>query len=102
MNQNQRKFISDKLGTLGNIGVGAMIFGQFLSDRTFDKLVKSQKWPLFVIPANAVIQENQSLMDSRVRGSDNLGDFLRDHQHLVYLHSHLALFAGLVAILPDI
>ena len=35
MNQNQRQFISDKLGTLGNIGVGAMIFGQFLSDRAF-------------------------------------------------------------------
>jgi len=26
------------------------------------------------------IQENQFLMDSRFRGSDGLGDFLRDHQ----------------------
>jgi len=45
-----------------------------------DKLVKSQKLPVFVIPANAGIQGNQSLLDSRVRGSDGLGDFLRDHQ----------------------
>jgi len=44
-----------------------------------DKIVKSH-WPVFVIPANAGIQENQPLMDSRVRGSDGLGDFLRDHQ----------------------
>ena len=35
MNQNQRKFISDKLGTLGNIAVGALIFGQFLSKELF-------------------------------------------------------------------
>ena len=35
MNQNQRKFISDKLGTLGNIAVGALIFGQFLSKESF-------------------------------------------------------------------
>ena len=46
-----------------------------------DKLVKSQKLPVFVIPANAGIQGNQSLLDSRVRGSDGFGDFLRDHQY---------------------
>ena len=45
-----------------------------------DKLVKSQKSLVFVIPANAGIQGNQSLLDSRFRGSDGLGDFLRDHQ----------------------
>ena len=35
MNQDQRKFISDKLGTLGNIAAGALIFGQFLSKESF-------------------------------------------------------------------
>jgi len=44
-----------------------------------DAHVKSQKAPVIVIPANAGIQENKLLMDSRVRGSDGLGDFLRDH-----------------------
>jgi len=46
-----------------------------------DKLVKNQKIPVFVIPAKAGIQETQPLVDSRFRGSDGLGDFLRDHQH---------------------
>ena len=45
-----------------------------------DEFVKSQKAPAIVIPANAKIQENQLLVDSCVRGSDGLGDFLRDHQ----------------------
>jgi len=47
----------------------------------FDKLVKNQKAPALVIPANAGIQGNQPLLDSRVRGSDNFGDFLRVHQY---------------------
>ena len=47
----------------------------------FDKLVKSQRIPVFVIPANAGIQETQPLMDSRFRGNDGLGNFLRDHQN---------------------
>ena len=46
----------------------------------FDEFVKSQKSPVFVIPAKAGIQVNQSLLDSRLCGSDGLGDFLRDHQ----------------------
>jgi len=54
----------------------------------FDELVKSQKTPVIVIPVKTGIQENQLLMDSRspigvedkLRGSDGLGDFLRDHQ----------------------
>jgi hypothetical protein len=46
-----------------------------------DEFVKSQKAPVIVIPANAGIQGNQSLLDSRVRGSDGLRDFLRDHQN---------------------
>jgi len=45
-----------------------------------DEFVKSQKLPVFVIPAKAGIQGNQSLLDSRLRGSDGLGDFLQDHQ----------------------
>jgi len=47
-----------------------------------DKLVKSRKAPVVVIPANAGIQGNQALLDSSVRRSDGLGDFLRDHQCL--------------------
>jgi len=46
----------------------------------FDKLVKSQALSVLVIPAKAGIQGNQSLLDSRFRGSDGFGDFLRDHQ----------------------
>ena len=48
----------------------------------FDELVKSQKAPHIVIPVKTGIQENQPLMDSRFRGSDDLRDFLRDHQVL--------------------
>ncbi len=46
---------------------------------TFEEPVKSQKARVIVIPANAGIQVNQSLLDSRFRGSDGPGDFLRDH-----------------------
>ena len=49
-----------------------------------DAHVKSQKAPVIVIPANAGIQENQLLMDSRVRGSEGLGDFLRDYQYSIF------------------
>jgi len=45
----------------------------------FDELVNSQKSSIFVIPANAGIQGNQSFLDPRVRGGDGLGDFLRGH-----------------------
>ena len=47
----------------------------------FDEFVKSQKLSDFVIPAEAGIQGNQQLLDSRLRGSDGLGDFLRDHHN---------------------
>ena len=50
-----------------------------------DDPVKAQKSPVFVIPTKLVldsdrgvgIQANQSLLDSRVCGSDGFGDFLR-------------------------
>ena len=47
-----------------------------------DEFVKSQKSPGFVIPAKAEIQGNHPAvgLDSRLRRSDGLGDFLRDHQ----------------------
>ena len=52
------------------------------------EFVKSQKPSVFVIPANAGIQDNEVSMDPRspigvedkLRGGDGLGDFLRDHQ----------------------
>ena len=53
---------------------------QKTSASKIDVLVKSPKWPLFVIPAKAGIQSFQALLDSRLRGSDDLGDFLRVHQ----------------------
>jgi hypothetical protein len=40
--------------------------------------------PVFVIPANAGIQENKPLVDSRVFGSDGLGGFLRGHQFSIF------------------
>ena len=46
----------------------------------YDGLVKSQKSSVFVIPANAGIQEIRAFMDPHFRGGDGLGDFLRDHQ----------------------
>ena len=46
-----------------------------------DAVVKSQKSSVLVIPAKAVIQENQWLMDPRFREGGGLGDFLRDHQY---------------------
>jgi hypothetical protein len=44
----------------------------------FDGLVP--KMPFSVIPAKAGIQSFQALLDSRLRGSDDCGDFLRGHQ----------------------
>jgi hypothetical protein len=49
-----------------------------------DDFVKSQKIPVIVIPVKTGIQENQLLMDSRFRGSDGFGDFLRVCQESVY------------------
>jgi hypothetical protein len=46
----------------------------------FDGLVKSLKTPVCVIPVKTGIQEIQEVLDSRLRGSDDLGDFLRTHQ----------------------
>jgi len=45
-----------------------------------DELVKSQFWPVFVIPAKAGIQLFKHVIDSRLRGNDRLGDFLRERQ----------------------
>jgi hypothetical protein len=45
-----------------------------------DGFVKSRFYPVFVIPAKAGIQLNQAVLDSRLRGSDGVFDFLRDHQ----------------------
>jgi len=53
----------------------------FYETINIDELVKSQKAPVIVIPVKTGIQENQPLMDSRFRGSDGLGDFLRNHQY---------------------
>jgi hypothetical protein len=47
-----------------------------------EELVRSQKPLFFVIPAKAGIQSFLALLDSRLRGSDDLEDFLRDHQSL--------------------
>ena len=41
----------------------------------FDELVKSQISTLFVIPAKAGIQQIQSVIDFRFRGSDVQNDF---------------------------
>jgi hypothetical protein len=49
----------------------------------FDGFVKSPKTPFSVIPVKTGIQEIQELLDSRLRGSDDYGDFLRDHQLLI-------------------
>jgi len=45
----------------------------------FDDLAKSPKTPFSVIPVKTGIQEIQELLDSRLRGSDDYGDFLREH-----------------------
>jgi len=58
-------------------------FGLFTNASAFDGFVKSQKVPLSVIPAKAGIQSFQALLDSRLRGSDECGDFLRMHQLLI-------------------
>jgi len=49
---------------------------------TFDELVKSRFYPVFVIPEKAGIQLNQAVLGSRLRGSDGFSDFLRVHQSL--------------------
>jgi hypothetical protein len=56
----------------------------FTSTFNIDALVKSQKLYLFVIPAKAGIQCFQELLDSRLRGSDGIWDFLRDRQYSLF------------------
>ena len=58
-----------------------LAIGQKMQATKNDARVKSQKAPVIVIPANAGIQKNQLLIDSRVRGSDGLEDFLQDHHY---------------------
>ena len=53
-----------------------LIFPAFNSDG----FVKSQKTPFSVIPVKTGIQKIQEVLDSRLRGSDDYGDFLRTHQ----------------------
>jgi len=48
----------------------------------FNELVKSPKTLFSVIPVKTGIQENQDVLDSRLRGSDDQGDFLRGRQVL--------------------
>jgi hypothetical protein len=50
------------------------------SHRKLDGFVKSPRQPFSVIPAKAGIQSFQGFLDSRLRGSDDLADFLRDRQ----------------------
>jgi len=46
-----------------------------------DEFVRSRKTLFLVIPAQAGIQSFQGLLNSRLRGSDDLKDFLRIHQN---------------------
>jgi hypothetical protein len=48
--------------------------------KDLDGFVKSPKPPFPVIPVKTGIQEFHALLDSRLRGSDDLTDFLRMHQ----------------------
>jgi hypothetical protein len=45
-----------------------------------DELVKSHRTLFSVIPVKTGIQKIQGVLDSRLRGSDGLGDFLRARQ----------------------
>jgi len=55
----------------------------FFEKLKLDELVKSQFWPVFVIPAQAGIQLSKHVMDSRLRGNDRLGNFLRERHVLI-------------------
>jgi hypothetical protein len=46
----------------------------------FDAFAKSPKPPFPVIPVKTGIQEIKAFLDSHLRGSDDLDDFLRVHQ----------------------
>ena len=76
------EFVKSRKAPVVGIPANAGVTGleTFYGCIKLDKLVKSWKAPVVVIPAKAEIQETQPLMDSRFRGNDGLGDFLRDHQ----------------------
>ena len=77
-----KKFPSEKKAPFPRKGCGAFVI---------DAFVKSPKMPFSVIPVKTGIQSFQALLDSRLsilrsrataedgRGSDDCGDFLRDH-----------------------
>ena len=46
----------------------------------FEGFVRSPKTHFSVIPVKTGIQVIQEVLDSRLRGSDDYGDFLRNHQ----------------------
>jgi hypothetical protein len=56
-------------------------FKKAISKDKIDDLVKNRNSLNFVIPAEAGIQLNQAVLDSRLRGSDGHSDFLRIHQN---------------------
>ena len=62
------------------ISRNAAKFTRLWRERKVDGLVKSPKTPFSVIPVKTGIQEIQEVLDSRLRGSDDLEDFLRSRQ----------------------
>ena len=66
-----------------------------------DGFVKSQKSPFSVIPVKTGIQENQGVLDSRLRGSDDVADFLQIHQRSSIPFFHHSGFFGPVAQLAE-
>ena len=57
-----------------------MTNGTFYQSINYDGFVKSPKTRFSVIPVKTGIQGFQEVLDSRFRGSDDFGDFLRERQ----------------------
>lgn len=61
-----------------------------------DEAVKSRKSPDIVIPAQVGIHKFQIVIDSRLRGSDTVCDFLRNRQ--TYIYSRLFTLSAIASI----
>jgi len=84
-------FIEDFLGVRGMVcslrrdtasKIGSWPNYKKIRSNIFDGFGKSRFSPDFVILAKAGLQLNQAVLGSRLRGSDSLSGFLRDHHIL--------------------
>ena len=55
LNREQRRTLADKLPDMANVAVGALVFGQFLSDRPFSPIAAIDGGVLWILVIATVV-----------------------------------------------